>query len=160
MKFIKHTLIITLLRLLLITSIGLFSIRLLYDDNNDSFGDKSIIANNILSSETSDYQNASSASKYSNIKINLKGYHLLSNQEIIDYLNLDKDYYDDSIKEHIDNGESYYEFVANFDDKYNLYKLNIQNGSDSIVYDGKECKKIIVSYQLTINSIFILMWKI
>lgn len=39
------------------------------------------------------------------------------------------------------------------DDEYNLHRLNIQNGSDSIVYDGKECKKIIVSY--THNKFYI-----
>lgn len=32
------------------------------------------------------------------------------------------------------------------DDKYNLHKLNIKNGQDTIVYEGNGCKDMVVSY--------------
>lgn len=104
---------IMLIVLLLIVSIGLFSIRFLYVDNNSSDIE---LSNDTKAFDPSDQQNITFISDYLNIKINLKDYHILTNQEAITYLGLDKDYYNNSVEEILENGDTYYELIASFND--------------------------------------------
>lgn len=149
MKITKETALFILLSL---TSIGLFSIRFLYDDAND-FLDIDLSSDSQMS-KSINYQDMSFISEYLNIDINLEDYHILSNQEKIDYLGLDKDYYDDdAINEHIDNGESYYELVANSDDKSSIGiivskpKLSSSIKDLKSLYDKEEIEKLTSEYE-------------
>lgn len=149
MKSVKQTLI---LAVLLLFSIGLFSIRFLYDDANDSLDTD--LSSDSQMSKSINYQDMSFISEYLNIEINLEDYHILSDQEKIDYLGLDKDYYDDdAINEHINNGEPYYELVANSNDKSSISiivskpKLSSSIKDLKSLYDKEEIEKLTSEYE-------------
>lgn len=141
-----------IIAVLLIFSIGLFSIRFLYDDVNDSL-DADLSSDNQMS-KSINYQDMSFVSEYLNIEIDLKEYHILSNQEMIDYLNLGNDYYDeDLVKEHIDNGESFCELMAISNDKSSISiiiskpKLLSSIKDLMSLYNEEEIEKLINDYK-------------
>lgn len=150
MKISKQSLLIIFL---LIASIGLFSIRYFYIDD-DLGNDLSDSSNTSLSNKI-DYQGTTFISEYLHIEINLKDYHILTNQEMIDYLGLDDDYYkDDNIKNLLDDGQSYCELLANSKDNSSISiivskpKILSSINDFKSLYDAKTIGELTDEYSL------------
>lgn len=140
MKFSKSFLAITVL---LLSTITLYSIKYLYTENaNTIVSNNKPLFNNQTVSKSIDYSDDGAyISKYLDIEVKLDNYHILTNDEMIEYLGLGKDYYTgDTIDVLLKNGANHYELIANAYD--NNSSISIIISKPKIIPSIKDLKAL------------------